>query len=147
MPRRQECDHVGSLPRVFQAGEGHQRAGNNLARTGQIAVQRRRIPSQTGASVRLGVMEPGHLSGVPSDHAEQARPDDVSLRLHRMADAAIGFEHLLTDGGILRARWPDEASWCAQHGNQGQWTWSQQRFPILNGPQGYAEGWTSGDPV
>src|SRR6185437_9359553 len=79
--RCQVGDDVGSLLGILEAGEGHQRAGYGLLRVGEIAVQRHRIPGQTGTQIGLRVMTVRNASGVATNDAKEAGPDDIAARL------------------------------------------------------------------
>src|SRR6185312_7934445 len=104
--RRQVSNYVRSLPAILEAGEGHEGAGYDLLRAGDITVQRRRIPGQARVQVRLRIAKVRNAPGMTANHAEQAWSDDVAARLRRVADAAPGAEESLPSAGILSiSRW------------------------------------------
>jgi hypothetical protein len=99
--RGQIGDQILSLLAVLKAGESHEGPRHNLAGRREVTVQGANCPCKAGVPVGIGVVETGDLAGVPVDHAEQARTDEISPRANCMAYATIVFENTLAGRDVL----------------------------------------------
>jgi hypothetical protein len=86
---------------VFQSRISHQRARYDFTRCAQIAIEGGGIPDKAGRPISGGITKIRYHSGMAANDAEETWTDNISARLGRVTDAALGPEDSRARRGIL----------------------------------------------